>query len=279
MVHFALHPDLFSDERYARFYIKRGTRSSTLTPRKQSRGFDNESDSEVSDATVVSEDEDEIHIIEENAALKGFKKYKSVLSSTTQSLKTKAAHYTEDIIDTILVKNDNVRAFFSEPFNLYNLELVAEFLLMAAPFAHLLTLGKLFPVVESKAPYFASWPVFEASEFFKVEHIVSLSFWFATSILLPLVTSYYANFGRTGLEFDPFVFFLTKGLLYHYIALTSYSDAVVADAETLITSSRLNWIKAVFQHQGLRMQHSLGYLPFIGTGTAVLVSLYAAITA
>ncbi|CAH03083.1 Gtt3p [Kluyveromyces lactis] len=109
------------------------------------------------------------------------------------------------------------------------------------------------------------------------DFILSVSFWFIFSRMIPSIVSYYFNFVRHELfaiEFDPLVYHLTKVLIS--LQFLYNSPSVKKEIELLLSSdySICQLLSHGYNVGLFCWKFQLGHLPLIANSAAVIIALY-----
>ncbi|GMM37307.1 hypothetical protein DASC09_046320 [Saccharomycopsis crataegensis] len=256
---------------------------------------DNEEEEEEGEEEEEEEEEtleqeiEELPSSTEEAEVQLYNELKVKASEKFKALKAKSHECYETTIEEIIAKNSSLKSFFSTPATIYNLELLVEFYSVASYFLTFVPIKQLVPLsIEKSLPESINQiKVPHIVNFLKLEAVAVICFWFTISLFLPMVTSYYVNFNKSGAKYDPFSFFVSKGLLHYFFLGKAIGFEDIAN-DAMVSASKVSGVDVgltVFDYfrdlifeETIILRTALGLIPFFGNGVAVLISLYVAIS-
>ncbi|KAL6454079.1 hypothetical protein SBY92_003536 [Candida maltosa Xu316] len=206
----------------------------------------------------------------------------------SENIIDKFYQFTDNVGITYLHESEKLRDQLSSTVTLNYATILVEFLIFIYNFVKVVPLNEnnlVHQIFHDNLPFVSSseFPTLEITGLFDYKSIVTFSIWLSTSVLIPLVISYFVNFTSRVIEieddeylfrvysFDPFIFSLSKVLTYYFIGQSILIEFATKEC---IISSLFN--KALIN---LGLYHtfaaSLGNLPYILGGVNVLIALYA----
>lgn len=307
--HFEEHPELELNDNYKKYFQHR-KRAAQKPASRRTSGFatiklegeeedlDESGDSEDQDDEVEEEvleevDDDAVKDSQDNsfttkesledAKDKLYEVYKTSFVEHYENAKEKTIDYYEEAVDYLTDGNVTLKNILSEPYTLFNGELILEFFFILNKNIKVVNLAHYTPAsIKAHVPAVVkSLPIYKLEDILKPEFLKLATFWFAISALLPLIASYYVNFNKSGLKYDPFSFFVTRGLLNFIFLGDTYTfedvknDADVSAAKlglTEVTSWQI--FKDFTFRNSIILRNTLGLIPLFGVLIGLLVSFY-----
>lgn len=205
-----------------------------------------------------------------------------------EQFKDKVYGFTDDVGISVANHSDKLRDELSLTVALNYLELVVEALVYLSVFVPWVPLREntlALPFENNLHPVLAKWnlPTPQVSALFSCSSIGALAVWLVTLVVLPLITSYYVNFttriltfdgldlvGRVH-DYDPFVFALTKVLVYYFIANNGKQYLFANDGHIY---AALNKVVIAVGNYG-KLSTALSLFPLVVGVANVAVALYS----
>lgn len=205
-----------------------------------------------------------------------------------ECLKDKVYEITDSIGITVLNQSDKLRDDLSLVVTLNFLEVVAEAVVFLYTFVSWVPLkdnALNCLCVKLYVPQLATltWPSPQVSELFSKTALEAFAVWGVSGVVLPLLVSYYLNFttriltfdgldlvGRVH-DYDPFVFALSKAVIYYYISNNGKQDLFSGEG---YINAFLNYILIAIGHYG-KVTAVLRLVPVVVGVANVAVALYS----
>ncbi|KAG7665588.1 uncharacterized protein J8A68_000794 [[Candida] subhashii] len=185
--------------------------------------------------------------------------------------------------------SSKLRQQLSSTVTLNYLELVIELAVFLYQFVSIVPLNenKLIPQsIIPNLPFLGTSTVstFEITELFTSKAISIFFFWVVTSILGPLVISYYLNFTRRIVEFeeetllfrvydfDPFIFAISKVFLF-YLVGHEYNLLQLVEGGNILCAIKNQFL--IYSQLYAKFTLSFGNWPYVIGGVNVLIALYS----
>ncbi|KAI5964482.1 hypothetical protein KGF57_000974 [Candida theae] len=208
--------------------------------------------------------------------------------ATSENAIDKFYEFTDSVGITYLEHTEKLRDQLSSTVTLNFLELALEFIIYLYNFTTIVPLNKnqlIHQFFHDNIPYLAhsQLPSLELIGLFEFKSLATLATWILFAIISPSVVSYFVNFTSRVIEidddeyllriysFDPFIFALSKILIYYFVGQSSIIEFATAEC----------WLSALknkaLLHLGLyhTFAATLGTLPYVLGGVNALIALYS----
>lgn len=298
--HFLEQDELESNPKYSKFYLSIRKGSPAKKPVVYERigseeeleeskkglqidgdeGEEDDEDSEIVDEEVEDDDEDE-EGGEDNESVDSLQ-YK--VKSLKRTLFGRLEYFKEYLLDS----NELVRDVLSTPETVFLIELLFELALIELHYGETIPLYKVsfLPKALKKA-----LPIrVKNLKVFNLQPLLTISFfqlfvtWFLSSVLVPLIASYYFNFSEylQGYKYDPVIFGIAKLILTLTVVKSSITLSDVKDElfnefnlpSTVLTHTYFA-AKSFFLHGSVELRLIFGNVSIVSTLITTFVAFYS----
>lgn len=208
--------------------------------------------------------------------------------ATSENAIDKFYEFTDNVGITYLEHTEKLRDQLSSTVTLNFLELGLEFIIYLYNFTTIVPLNQnklIHQFFHDNIPYLANSqiPSLELIGLFDFKAIATFATWIIFAIISPSLISYFFNFTSRVIEidddeyllrifsFDPFVFALSKILIYYFVGQSSIIEFATSECWLLALKNK------ALLHLGLyhTFAATLGTLPYVLGGVNVLIALYS----
>ncbi|KAK6458239.1 uncharacterized protein RJT20DRAFT_29935 [Scheffersomyces xylosifermentans] len=203
----------------------------------------------------------------------------------------KVYEYTDSVGITYLEYSDDLRERLSKAITLNYLELVLEFAFFIYAYVPIVPLkdnGFNHQVLKDNIYFFGESEILtpDFTALLSTKVIATFVIWAFDAVLLPLLVAYYVNFSRRVLVFDnndgivariytydPFVFALSKVLIYYFITKNSDGFLTFKTGDSLYAT--VNNFFVLYDSYYAQFTAVLGSFPLVLGASNILVALYS----
>lgn len=249
---------------------------------------DEEEEEEILEAVLAEEDDDEDKDYQAPPPLNLKEFILDPIIATSENAIDKFYDFTDSVGITYLEHTEKLRDQLSSTITLNFLELGLELLIYLYNYTTVVPLNEnklIHQFFHDNIPLLAKsqLPTLELINLFEFKAIATFATWIIFAIISPSIISYFFNFTSRVVDvdddeyllriysFDPFVFALSKILVYYFVGQSSIIE--FATNESWVSAL---WNRALL-HLGLyhSFAATLGTLPYVLGGVNVLIALYS----